>query len=93
VDRRPATEVEHAELDARAVNHPGHDPAEGVNLADQLPLGQPADGRVTRHLGDGVEVEGQEEGSGAHARGDVGRLATGVAGTDHYHVEVVLAHR
>ncbi len=57
-DGRALAAVEHPELDAGAVDGPGHEPVEGVDLADQLALGEAADGRVAGHLADGVEVVG-----------------------------------
>ena len=50
--------VEHAELDAGGVDDLAHLAAEGVDLADDLPLGDAADGRVAAHLADGVGVHG-----------------------------------
>ena len=49
-DGRALGAVEHAELDAGGVGGDAHQPAEGVDLADHLPLGQPADGGVAGHL-------------------------------------------
>jgi hypothetical protein len=50
--------VEHAELDGAGVDPFTHFAPEGVDLADDLPLGDAADGRVAAHLGDGVGVHG-----------------------------------
>ncbi len=87
VDGWAAAAVEHAELDARRVGHDAHHAAEGVNLADELAFRQPADGRVAGHLGDGVEVDRQEQRLRAQASGGVGRLAARMARADHNHVE------
>src|ERR1700722_20247000 len=51
--------VEQTELDAGRVGDLAHDAAEGVDLADQVALGDAADGGVAAHLGDQVEVEGE----------------------------------
>ena len=40
---------------ARSVT-PTHLAAEGVDLADQVPLGRTADGGIARHLADAVEA-------------------------------------
>src|SRR5438477_8886112 len=48
--------VEHPELDAGRVGDTAHCPTEGIDLADDLPLGDAADGRVATHLADGIGV-------------------------------------
>ena len=86
-DCRTFAGVEHPELDAGPVDDPGHEPVQGVDLADQLALGQAADGRVARHLADGGEVVGDEQRAGAEARRRRRSLAAGVAAADNDHVE------
>ena len=86
---RALAAVEHAELDAGGVDGPAHGPAQGVDLADDLPLGHAADGRIAAHLGDGVEVAGQQRGPCADACGGRGRLGAGMPAADHQNVEVV----
>ena len=54
--------IEHAELDAGGVDGQAHGAAEGVDFADDLPLAHAADGRIAAHLGDGVEIAGQQRG-------------------------------
>ena len=75
--------VEQAELDADGVGDFAHDAAESVDFADQMALGDAADGGVAAHLGDEVEVHGDERGLEAHARGGHGGLAAGVARAHH----------
>ncbi len=75
--------VEEAELDADGVGDFAHDAAERVDLADEVALGYAADGRVAAHLGDEVEVHGDERGLQAHARRGHGGLAAGVTGADY----------
>ena len=87
--RRALAAVEHAELDAGGVDGPAHGAAEGVDLADDLPLADAADGRVAAHLADGVAVGREQGGAGAHPRGGQRGLGPGVAGADDDHVEVV----
>ena len=72
--------VEEAELDAAGVGDFAHDAAEGVDFADEVAFGYAADGGVAGHLGDEVEVEGEEGGAEAHARGSGGGFAARVAG-------------
>ena len=48
--------IEHAELDAGLVDDRAHDAIERVDLAYQMALAQPADGRVARHRADRVAL-------------------------------------
>ena len=66
VHRRALAAVEQAELDGGGVGDDAHRAAEGVDLADDLPLGDPADRRVAAHLADGVAVHRQQGGAPAH---------------------------
>ena len=65
--RRTLGAVQHAELDSGHVSEAPHDAVQRVNLADQMALAQPADGRVAAHLADGVEPLGQQDGARARA--------------------------
>jgi hypothetical protein len=47
-----------------------------------MALGDAADGGVAAHLGDEVEVHGDERGLEAHTRGGHGGFAPGVSGAD-----------
>ena len=80
--------VEHAELDAGGVDGQAHRAAEGVDFADDLPLAHAADGRIAAHLGDGVEVAGQQRGLRAQPRRRQRRLRAGVSAADHQNVEI-----
>ena len=80
--------VEHAELNAAGVDDLAHFAAQGVDLADDLPLGDAADGRVAAHLGDGVGIHGQEGGAQPHPGRGQGRLDAGVAGADDDDIEI-----
>ena len=80
--------VEQAELDADGVGDLAHDAAERVDLADEMALGDAADGRVAAHLRDEVEVQGEEGGAEAHARGGHRGFAAGVAGAYDDYVEL-----
>ena len=50
--------VEQPELDAGRVGHPAHQAVERIDLAHQVALAEPADGRVAGHLADGREACG-----------------------------------
>ena len=70
-------------------------PPRASDFSDDLALGDAADGRVAAHLGDGVEVVGEEGRLGAHACGGEGGLAAGVACSDNDDVVLIddSAHR
>src|SRR5580658_2581267 len=80
--------VEQAKLDADRVCDLAHNAAESVDFADQMALGDAADGGVAGHLGDQVEVHGDDRRLEAHARGGHGRFAAGVACADYGDVEL-----
>jgi hypothetical protein len=73
--------VQHAELDAGGVGVPAHDPAEGVDLPHDMPFGQTADGGVAGHLGDGVEILGEDGRLATEPCGGHGSLHPGVTGS------------
>ncbi len=87
-DRGAARGIEQAELDADGVGDFAHDAAQGINFANQMSLGDSADGGVAGHLGDEIDVEGIEGGFQAHAGGGHGGLAAGVSGANDYYVEL-----
>ena len=82
--------IEQAELDAGGVDRPAHGPAQGVDLADDMPLGHAADGRIAAHLRNRVEVRGQHRRLSAHARRRERSLRARVPSADHHDVVVVL---
>ena len=54
--------VEQAELDADGVGDLPHDAAQGIDFADQVSLGDTADGWVAGHLGNEIDVQGIKRG-------------------------------
>src|SRR5260370_11404714 len=88
VHRRALRLVEHAELDSAGVDALAHLAAEGIDLADNLSLGDAADGRVAAHLRDGVGAHRQERGAQPHPGGGQRRLDAGMPGADDDHVEI-----
>ncbi len=89
VHRRSLAPVEQAELDGRGVGEDPHRAAQGIDLADDLPLGHAADRRIAAHLADGIAVHGQERGSQPHPRGRQRGFQPGMAGSDDDHIEPV----
>ena len=81
--RRPLAAVQHAELDAGAVDRPAHDAVERVDLAHQMALGEPADRRVARHLADRRAAVRQQRRARADPRRRGRRLTAGMAAADH----------
>src|SRR5271154_1999586 len=78
--------VEQAELDAYGVGYLAHDAAQGVDFADEMALGDAADGRVAGHLRDEVEVERKQSSAQAHTGCGHGRLAAGMSGSDYEYI-------
>ena len=87
--RRAFAAVEQAELNAGGVDRLAHHAAEGVDLADDLPLGHAADRRVAAHLGDGVAVRREQADARADPRRGHRRLDAGMPRADHEHVVLV----
>ena len=89
---RPLGTVEQPELDAGLVGHPAHEAVEGIDLAHQMPLAEPADGGVAGHLADlGRLVRDQGRGR-AHAGSRSRGFRPGMATTDHNHIEGPIEH-
>ncbi len=88
-DGRALGAVEHAELDAGGVDRQAHQAAEGVDLADHLPLGEPADRGVAGHLPGAGRVEGDERDARVHPPGGPSRFGPGVSAADDDDVEVL----
>jgi len=59
-DRGTLAAVENAELNAGPIDGAAHDAVERVDLAHQVPLAEPADRRVARHLADRHKLVGQQ---------------------------------
>ncbi len=85
--RRPdggaARGVEETELDADGVGNLSHDAAEGVDLTDDVSLGDASDGGIAGHLRDEVGVDGEQGGTQSHARGGHGGFTAGMSGSNY----------
>ena len=64
-----------------------HQAVERIDLADEMPLPQPADRRVARHRADGRKTMGDQRRPRAHARRRSRRLTAGMAAADHDDIE------
>ena len=92
LDSRSLGAVEHAELDARLVDHAPHQTVERIDLAHEMPFAQTADRRIAGHLADSLELMRNERRARAHAGGRSGRLAPGVPASHNNDVENPYAH-
>ena len=85
-DRRASAGIQQAKLNPDRIGHLAHDPAERVDFADQVALGDSADRRIARHLRDQVQVHRHHRRSQAHSGTRARRFAARVTGTDNDHV-------
>ena len=76
------TPVQKAVLDAGLVRGPGHLPAQGVQLPDQVALPRAADGGVAGHVAHRIQVDGEAQGFKAHPGGGQSGLDACVARPD-----------
>ena len=86
--------VEQPELDSRDVRIDRHLSTQGIDLTHHLALGLAADRRIAAHLGNRIDVAGQEQGRGAHTRRGQGRFHSGMpsATDDHIKRYLVVNH-
>ncbi len=85
--RRSAASIEQLELNAGGVDRPAHEPAQRVDLANEMAFGRPSDRGVARHVRHGVGRQRAEANLRTDARRGVRRLTARVPGPDHDHVE------
>ena len=88
----PLAHVQHAELDSRLVGQEPHQPAESVDVADNLALGHAAHGRVARHSTDGIDIHREHGGLYAQFPCGMRRLDTGMTAADDDNVKFRLNH-
>lgn len=92
--RRAFAGIEPPPLDARLVGSDAHRSAQGIDLAHQVPLADPADRGIAAHLSQRFDRLGEQQGARAGARRGERRLGAGVATADHDHLDVeAVAHR
>ena len=82
LDGRPLGGVQEAEVDGGLVGDPAHLTAQGVDLLDELALGEAADRGIAGHERDGVEVDVEQQGLAAHPGRRQGRLAARMPAAD-----------
>jgi hypothetical protein len=74
--------IEEPKLDAGLVRNPAHHAIQGVDLANEMALPQPADCRVAGHLADRVAPMRDQGGARSKARGGGRGFAPGMASAD-----------
>jgi hypothetical protein len=92
LDSAAAAPVKEPELDPRFVGQEPHKAAERVNLPDEVPLGEPADGRIAGHLGDVLEIHRDQADFDTHSARSGRGLAAGMSRTDHDDIEFDVSH-
>ncbi len=86
LNRGPLRAVQHAELNAGLVGDAAHQPVQRVDLAHEMTLAEPANGRIAGHLADGLDLVRDQRRARAHARGRGRGLAAGVSAANHDHI-------
>jgi hypothetical protein len=84
--RRSARGVQKAELNTDGISDFAHDPAQGVYFTNKMPFRDSPDRRVTRHLGDQVDVQSEQGSPQAHAGGSHRGFAASVTCSDYDNV-------
>ena len=90
---RALGEVEHAELDGRAVGDDAAPAAEGVDFAHNLPLGHATHGWVAGHLADGIEHLGDEQHTTPQLGSCSRSLSAGMSTAHNHYIERLKLHR
>ena len=80
-DRRPPARIQQPKLNPRLIRHHPHHPAQRVDLPHQVPLRNPANRRIARHLRNQIQVQRKQCRAQSHPRRRHRRLATGVPRT------------
>lgn len=75
-------------MQCRFIGDSAHLAAQGVDLLDQLPLGQSADSRIARHERYRIQINIKKQGPAAHARCRQGCFASGM--TAAYNDDIVI---
>ncbi len=86
--RRAFAPVQQAELYARPIRSAAHQPVHRVDLAHQMALAKPSDGRVARHHANAIAPQRDKRRRAAHARGRMRGLCPRMTAADHDDVEM-----
>jgi hypothetical protein len=74
-------------MDRGLISGTGHNPAHRIDFADKMPLADPANRRITRHLAKIVGAESQERHARATTRRCASCLAPGVAAANDNYIK------
>ena len=88
-DSRALTGIQGPKLDARLIRCSGHGAAKGVYFLDQMCLADPADGRITGHLPQGLNIMGYQQSSHSHPGAGKSRLRACVSPADDNDIEIM----
>ena len=88
---RSLAAVEQPELDTRLIGNTAHDAVHRVDLAHQMTLAKPANGRIAGHHADRIRAMGHQRRRGTHARSRSRSLAAGMAAANHDDI-IILPH-
>ena len=82
--------IKHTELDRRAICHTAHPSTQGVDLTNDLPLGNAPHSGVATHLSHVIHVAGDEQCPGTQSSRRSCRFAASMTRTHHDHVVIKL---
>ena len=91
-DRGSFAGVQHTKLDPGLVGGESHGAAQRIDFLHQVPLADPTDRRVTRHLAEGFNAMGEQQCSPTCPRGGERSLRSGVASAYHNYLEAFWEH-
>jgi hypothetical protein len=81
-DSRAFSSIEHTELNAGLVGVKSHLSPEGIDFFHEMAFPNASHGRIARHLGDFVDINGQHHHIASHPGGCKGGFTTGMAPTN-----------
>jgi hypothetical protein len=85
--------VDHPELYTRCVDDFAHLTTQRIDLSNQLSLCQPADGWITTHIRNSIEVHGKQGGICSHAGRSQGCFTSCVPRADNNYIKFMFEHR
>jgi hypothetical protein len=85
----PFATIEHVELQGGSIDGQSHGPTQGIDLADDLPFGHTANGRIAAHLGDAVEIAGKQSRFRPQPRSRHRSFRASVAAADDQDIELM----
>jgi hypothetical protein len=80
-------------LNSRSIDHSPHDPAKGIDLADDMAFRDSTHRGVTRHLTYQIEIYCDECCVGPEARRRRSRFAARVPRSDYQHIKCLVEHK